>query len=748
MTTPKTKRKHKGAKLRKPRPLPNFQSPPTGQSRQSWESSSFSQVEEALEVEPPSNSRASAGRAVFKRPKPLPGSPLRSYSFQRGQDKFAGDIDPCQVGDSSNVHVQPPIVSKGQTRIRPTGPHDDALARARGTYREPSLRRDSGMVVETPAMMRKDIKKRKKEGTWGYQQAQQIATPPTSSPSRASKGETATGSELSAEHNQVNSKEQRQLIDALFPFAEHQATNFVEPEQLADQPRPLDNAPNTTQQFKQFLFADEEKEKVLRVCLKHQQIYLGLPLQSQDGHAEIWGLVLSKLRHKIKNKVGDWRQLRSKVGNWCRFRRELMNSGILRTPRDDRRQLDEAIDSWNAVWIQRFRVGAWPAIEDKIVSLIQSEIHDFATKIMDKRRDELAALTRPPILLRGSSIESYHNHVDYLSEMVKARGQNSFQVRESEAVMALLLELKPQLESIVRQSTFNQRYEDDPKAGEIASSGTNSEQAILRNPRSTCQGQDKVDLPLVEPETPVTTLQTLDKLHRYEQAFRQAKRLDKEVQARTGIKRKPAAEFEHTSQGTSSKRLRVGSHVAESPRSTASSFSFPSLNRLLFSYKTSHNTICQSPRDWADPSPVTGRAESSLFEQDDCSPPKSDPPQSSITIAAAEEALLHSERSGQGSFQTSTKTRRGRSRVRSSTEASGTNQTTTNRTQSSHRQHSRTIKQVSQSAFNDGTDDDTHEVSPTRFRESTAEFFAMTPESREAMLWQEVKSIRRRTGRF
>lgn len=45
-----------------------------------------------------------------------------------------------------------------------TGAHDNRLTLSEGNFREPSLRRGSGMVVETPAGIRKSISERKKKG--------------------------------------------------------------------------------------------------------------------------------------------------------------------------------------------------------------------------------------------------------------------------------------------------------------------------------------------------------------------------------------------------------------------------------------------------------------------------------------------------------------------------------------------------------------------------------------------------------
>lgn len=90
-----------------------------------------------------------------------------------------------EVHDDCPPHAQSrQAPSQSQHGIRGTGAHDDSLTRSQGNFRDPSLRRGSGMVVETPRAMRKAIGEKRKNGEWSTISTQAAAMAPTPSSSR------------------------------------------------------------------------------------------------------------------------------------------------------------------------------------------------------------------------------------------------------------------------------------------------------------------------------------------------------------------------------------------------------------------------------------------------------------------------------------------------------------------------------------------------------------------------------------
>lgn len=90
-----------------------------------------------------------------------------------------------EVPDDCLPHAQSrQAPSQSQHGTRGTGAHDDSLTRSQGNYRAPSLRRGSGMVVETPRAMRKAIGEKRKNGEWSANSTQAPAMVPTPSNSR------------------------------------------------------------------------------------------------------------------------------------------------------------------------------------------------------------------------------------------------------------------------------------------------------------------------------------------------------------------------------------------------------------------------------------------------------------------------------------------------------------------------------------------------------------------------------------
>lgn len=124
--------------------------------------------------------RGSSPRPVFRQPPRWP-----SDSPQAANKAWSGMKSPNYTPSCNSLRKAEdpkkkylPRETLAKEYARGTGAHDDALTKSNGNYRHPSLRRDSGLVVETPREMRKNIDMRKSQGQWPQQQA----SSPMSSP--------------------------------------------------------------------------------------------------------------------------------------------------------------------------------------------------------------------------------------------------------------------------------------------------------------------------------------------------------------------------------------------------------------------------------------------------------------------------------------------------------------------------------------------------------------------------------------
>lgn len=84
---------------------------------------------------------------------------------------------PVRATDNSQASQPPaPRDPKADWRRAGTGVHDDYLTKSRGNFRHKSLRRDSGMTVETPQGIRREKEMRIQQGRWSYNPSQATAS--------------------------------------------------------------------------------------------------------------------------------------------------------------------------------------------------------------------------------------------------------------------------------------------------------------------------------------------------------------------------------------------------------------------------------------------------------------------------------------------------------------------------------------------------------------------------------------------
>ncbi|KLP03808.1 uncharacterized protein FFNC_09379 [Fusarium fujikuroi] len=109
----------------------------------------------------------------------------------------------------------------------------------------------------------------------------------------------------------------------------------------------------------------------------------------------------------------------------------------------------------------------WPTIKDELMKFAESKILSWVEDKLQERVQALDSLTRPPLLKANSSPESYQIYVRYLKNRIKAAGKNSTAIRDTEAVMSMALDLLPGLEERLRDQLEHvvDKKEDRPGAG-------------------------------------------------------------------------------------------------------------------------------------------------------------------------------------------------------------------------------------------------------------------------------------------
>nr|RBQ88654.1 hypothetical protein FVER53263_05828 [Fusarium verticillioides] len=97
-----------------------------------------------------------------------------------------------------------------------------------------------------------------------------------------------------------------------------------------------------------------------------------------------------------------------------------------------------------------FEGSIWPSVKDELMEFAESRILRWAEDKLRERLQALESLTRPPLLKANSSPESYRVYLRYLMNRTEAAGKNSKAIRNTEAVMSMVLDLLPGLEERLR----------------------------------------------------------------------------------------------------------------------------------------------------------------------------------------------------------------------------------------------------------------------------------------------------------
>ncbi|KAM0425426.1 hypothetical protein ACHAPT_009215 [Fusarium lateritium] len=701
-----------------------------------------------------------------------------------------------------------------------TGVHDDYLTRARGNFRHKSLRRDSGMIVETPQGIRNERERRIQQGRWPENPTQTTATSQQASASttrepprgpraqnnnpygllkpRFQRGDVpplkelesyqrvaAAGSRVTAPAparpaviNSNSASIQRSAPDRNPQSAQRPtAVTGSAATATATAPAPATAAVGTTTNettpgnlAPRRNFSTTCKVEVMELCLASKDMYLNMTPSPNFDQKPFWNNVLQNIESNpiTRGKFKGWKDLRDTVDVWAQPRRTSLREGNLPPPSVGQPVLDRVIDKWNHVFAQRFcavnkgyfESNIWPLAEEHVQSFMQSEIHSWITGALQKRKDELERLTRTPMLGSNRDLGYYENSVRRLFYGSQASSKDAVQVRETEALMSLVLDLQPRLRSTIieqiRNAGNNGRPGGDGGQGS-GDQGAGSLPAAVGNERQDGgrpeeRPRDEIVLPSIETRTPAMSARTTGQAHtpgsnpqsgRSQRGQEDGRSVFSSPAGNDGSRRKRKDQGPSPSLGTSgslairnrdalpgygstaastptrshSKRRRVDElNDAETTRSLSE---FPSPSQLTMSRGVGaasgpprlswskdrsagrSNNLSQS-RNTANPSHHRGRE-----------PPFVQTGQSSSPAWARD---AHRD-----PFETPQKQSsrwNGNSQGRSSSQRHGE--------RNAHRQE--------------------EQGSPARFREETAEFNSMTQESKMEMLYKTVKEARRKTG--
>lgn len=539
--------------------------------------------------------------------------------------------------------------------------------------------------------------------------------------------------------------------------------------------------------------SDTEKVAIVTKCIKHQKEYLALPINGYDTEYPFWDKILQNLVPDLKAKFANVTCLKNEVKQWCNSRRDKFMNSTLPPPRESLRELDENIDQWNQIWCQRWSRRNWNAFdstiwkvgEERIIPYIRQELPILLKSMLQERERELATLARLPVLAKDSNIEEYRKYLEDLTDRIPAGGPSSSHIQQTEALLSLVLDLTPGLEKSLlhemncaeTRANVHKEDETDRHQGDVVQPlrqnnvGPDSryfgdrgedidmmattyhhdrESPVLGEPTPRSRHRMDTILPSTETLTPATTPNTLAKLHQYEQAHLRnvqsgSGKAGQTAPNQSALKRKATKSWETCTPETNSKRARLGVGQSEPPNSVASTFSFPSVSRLALSMRPRTGPPSDQIAQADTPTAASGVA-----SHDDATPAK---PLSQTMLRLNRLAEAMSTPSPQEKFIRPAAPRAIEA-LRKNTDV--TPRAKKKRAAEIDASHGRAINRVNQnpqptntpvpSDANNETDTD-EDVSFRRFRESTEDFHAMTPSSREKMLYRAVKSMYRKPSK-
>ncbi|KAJ4244374.1 hypothetical protein NW762_014502 [Fusarium torreyae] len=505
-------------------------------------------------------------------------------------------------------------------------------------------------------------------------------------------------------------------------------------------------------------------------------------------------------------KIPIWTQLKRIVNKLCRVRRSQLRTGTLVRNSGKTSDMTELIDKWNeaharqfvsthrgffevayklqmeqpqseseaannratmdfqnerSISKREFESTIWPAVKDKILSFAEAKLLEWTETMLAERMEELESLTRPPLLKANSSPESYQLYVNYLTNRTEAAGRNSTSIRKTEAVMSWAMSLEPGLEERLRKQLQHVGDNHDDRSGGHDSdeagdddddiySATDDNMSYNEDSDAVSDEDEETVLPSIEPRTPIVTPRSMAQLYNYEHKYLEALRAattHKEAQYRAlqdldstehvSKKRKaPEGPAEHgrspgnlairskkgepnhqeatanTPTPAPRKRQRLEETLASSPATTSDSSEFPSLQELLSSSIGRASSAITKP---SSPPAVPVLSQTTGKNMTPQGVVKNDGLVSNPLVRDSGRKELPSL------FVTPDPPVSGRANKQFACKRSISHSASPN------------VNGIQRG----------REMPSERFREETAEFQAMTPQSRETMLYQALKELRK-----
>ncbi|KAF4999596.1 hypothetical protein FGRMN_2344 [Fusarium graminum] len=488
---------------------------------------------------------------------------------------------------------EPSIVN---VKSKGTGPHDNRLAKSQGDYREPSLRRGSGMTYSMPDALNnlpapeagKSSRNEAQsiESAAGYSTEQ---TQPLGSQKLGNKNPYAVD-QPKASRGDVNPVGHRPLAVIKKPAILEIRTPYDCEKKQEDENNRSSEPPSAKRPHEEY-GSSAHKKSTFRACLQLKELYLDISI----GRREFWESVKSRLA--FIHCSTRWQTLYARVKRWCRPRMRRLKKGTLTEPSGETMEVDLLIDQWNEVRAARFASNhvdsanknlveesdgeseaakpqgeldssikqledkvrlrpdsattpsqgepegfteelddkIWRTVENVLLPFAERKLVEWVEKKLQERMDELELLTRPPLLKADSSPESYHTYVCYLKGRIQATGKNSTSIRETEAVMSMAVDLLPDVKEHLRKELKGEHM--DVNDGESDAEGNG---AIYQESHDDCSeevyskdSEDDVScyqpsiIDSTEPRTPVVTPRVMDQLRYYESKYVEAARVAK-----------------------------------------------------------------------------------------------------------------------------------------------------------------------------------------------------------------------------
>ncbi|RSM16221.1 hypothetical protein CDV31_004540 [Fusarium ambrosium] len=483
----------------------------------------------------------------------VPNSPAKS-----AVDKAAMPPPTSRPGEKSASQPQAPRDPNADWRRAGTGVHDDYLTKSNGNFRHKSLRRGSGMSVETPQGIRKEKELRIQQGRWSYNPSQAPAASQSASTSttreppkgprvhnnpygltmpQSRRGDVPPLKELqggyqraTAPARQTGATSDSGSLQRPAPPQNPQPVQkpstappgpTVPGPTVPDPSIPNPSIPNPSipnpaatetpgNQTPRRNFSMACKVAVMELCLASKDMYLNMTPSPSFDQKPYWDKVLQDIESNptTQGLLKDWRDLRYHVDVWVQPRRTSLRENNLPAPSVGQPELDRLIDEWNRVFAQRFcavnrgyfESNLWPLAEDHVMSIMQSEIQTWVTGALERRMNELDRHIRP-VLGSNRRPEEYDNPVRRLFYRSQAAKEaDAAQVRQTEALMSLVLDLQPQLRGAIaediRNAESNDRRDNDQSSGGLQTNGQR---------QATSHYQHRQDEVMPSIETPTRT---------------------------------------------------------------------------------------------------------------------------------------------------------------------------------------------------------------------------------------------------